>query len=141
METIAYEFDINKGCGRGAALTTTMRRTPVACIASTMARVPREAIPASDADRGPRQESTASAPATADSSTAGSAVTRSAVTARTCLDSRCGLRMTAVTSWPAATACSRSCRPIPPVAAKIVSFIACSRILSAWIRRYGDHSI
>src|SRR5215207_6799121 len=109
----------------GAALTTTMRRTPVACIAWTMARVPCDAVPVSDADRGPRPESTASAPATADSSTA-----RSAVTIRTASpDSLFGFRTTAVTSWPAARACSRACRPIPPVAAKIVSFIGCSLLL------------
>src|SRR4029450_1963469 len=110
----------------GAALTTTMRRTPVACIAWPTARVPCEAMPASDAERGPRPESTASAPATADSSAAGSAAARSAVTLRTCADSLFGFRTTAVTSWPAATACSRAWRPIPPVAAKMVSFIGCS---------------
>src|SRR5207245_298084 len=70
----------------GAALTTTMRRTSVACIARTMARVPREAMPASEFDRGPRPERTASAPSTADSSTAGSGAARSAVTTRTCPD-------------------------------------------------------
>ena len=67
----------------GAALTTTTRRTPVARIAWTMARVPREAIPASALDRGPRPDSTASAPATAGSSSSGPAAARSAVTART----------------------------------------------------------
>src|ERR671910_512589 len=66
----------------GAALTTTTRRTPVACIAWTMARVPREAIPASALDRGPRPDSTASAPATAGTSSSGPAAARSAVTAR-----------------------------------------------------------
>src|SRR5215216_5323921 len=111
----------------GAALTTTMRRTPVACIAWTMARVPRDAMPVSEVDRGPRPENTASAPATADSSTAGSATARSAVTIRTASpDSLFGFRTTAVTSWPAAKACSRACRPIPPVAAKMMSFIGCS---------------
>src|SRR5215204_1967797 len=111
----------------GAALTTTMRRTSVACIAWTIARVPCDAMPVSEVDRGPRPDSTASAPATADSSTAGSAAARSAVTIRTASpDSLFGSRTTAVTSWPAATACSRTCRPIPPVAAKIVSFIGCS---------------
>src|SRR5713226_3165933 len=50
----------------GAALTTTMRRASVDFIASTIARVPRDVIPASDNDRGPSPESTASAPATAD---------------------------------------------------------------------------
>src|SRR5215217_5628636 len=112
----------------GAALTTTMRRTSVACIAWTMARVPRQAIPASEFDLGPRPESTASAPATADSSAATSGVARSAVTVRTCLDSFFGCRTTAVTSCPAATACSKACRPIPPVAAKIVSFICCTLV-------------
>src|SRR3981189_1931285 len=110
----------------GAALTTTMRRTSVVRIAWMMARVPCQAIPASDADRGPRPEITASAPSTADSSAAGSGAARSAVTTRASPDSPFGLRTTAVTSWPAATACSRTCRPIPPVAAKIVSFICCS---------------
>jgi hypothetical protein len=38
----------------GAALTTTMRRTPVACIAWMMARVPRDVIPVSDNGRGPK---------------------------------------------------------------------------------------
>src|SRR5215218_2163462 len=114
----------------GAALTTTMRRTPVACIAWTMARVPCDAMPVSDVDRGPRPDSTASAPVTADSSTAGSAAARSAVTIRTASPaSLFGSRTTAVTSWPAARACSRTCRPIPPVAAKIVSFIGCSLLL------------
>ena len=32
-----------------------------------------------------------------------------------------GFLTTTVTSWPAATACSSNCRPMPPVAAKIVS--------------------
>src|SRR6266498_1276663 len=50
----------------GAALTTTMRRTDVARIAATMARVPREAMPASEFEWGPRPESTASLPAIAD---------------------------------------------------------------------------
>src|SRR4029453_2574814 len=111
----------------GAALTTTMRRTPVACNAWTMARVPRDAMPVSEVDRGPRPENTASAPATADSSAAGARAGRSAVTIRPASpDSLFGFRTTAVTSWPAARACSRACRPIPPVAAKIVSFIGCS---------------
>src|SRR6266542_2503055 len=35
----------------GAALTTTRRRTPVACIAPTMARVPCETLPADTAGR------------------------------------------------------------------------------------------
>jgi hypothetical protein len=61
-----------------------------------MARVPCDAMPVSDADRGPRPESTASAPATADSSTAGSAAARSAVTMRTASpDSLFGFRTTA----------------------------------------------
>src|SRR5262252_4592963 len=54
----------------GAALTT------------TIARVPSEATPTSDADRAPRPESTASAPRTADASTAGSGAARSATTTR-----------------------------------------------------------
>src|SRR5215204_4830827 len=107
----------------GAALTTTMRRTSVACIAWTMARVSCDTILDSEFDRGPRPESTASALSTANSSAEGSAAARSAVTVRTCLDSFLGFRTTAVTSWPAATACSRTCRPIPPVAANMVSFI------------------
>ncbi len=106
----------------GAALTTTSRRAPAADMAAAMARVPRDAIPASARDRGPRPDSTASAPATADSSAAGSAAARSAVTARTPPGSLPGLRTTAVTSWPAASAWSSIWRPIPPVAATIVSF-------------------
>ena len=43
----------------GAALTRTRRRTPAESMASTMARVPRAAMPASDFDRGPRPESAA----------------------------------------------------------------------------------
>src|SRR5262245_60834152 len=46
----------------GAALTTMIRRTPAACIAWTMARVPCQATPASDAETGPSAEITASAP-------------------------------------------------------------------------------
>src|SRR5919197_1186959 len=111
----------------GAALTTTMRRTPVACIAWTMARVPCSATPTSAFDPGPRAEGTASAPSTADSSAAGSAADRSARTTRAApACSLPGLRTTAVTWWPAATACSRACLPMPPVAAKMVSFICCS---------------
>lgn len=68
----------------GAALTTTMRRTSVACITWTMARVPCQATPVSEFDRGPRPERIASAPSTADSSAAGSAAARSAATMRTC---------------------------------------------------------
>src|SRR5882724_6129543 len=65
----------------GAALTTTMRRTPVACIAWTMARVPCQATPTSDLETAPSAEITASAPLTADSSTAaGSGADRSALT-------------------------------------------------------------
>src|SRR5207253_913862 len=82
----------------GAALTTTMRRTSVTFIARTIARVPCQAIPAFDADRGPRPESTASAPPTADSRAAGSGAARSALTARTPGDSFWGFRTTAVTS-------------------------------------------
>ena len=54
----------------GAALTATMRRMPVVFIAATMARVPWKAIPASELECGPRPDSTASAPAIADSSAA-----------------------------------------------------------------------
>ena len=54
----------------GAALTATMRRTPVAVIAAAIACVPAAAIPASELECGPRPDSTASAPATADSSAA-----------------------------------------------------------------------
>jgi hypothetical protein len=82
----------------GAALTTMMRRTPVACIAWTMARVPRQATPASDAETAPSAEITASAPLTADSSTVGSGDARSALTTRTSLESFFGFRTTAVTS-------------------------------------------
>jgi len=67
----------------GAALTTTTRRTPVACIARMTASVPGAVMPASAADRGPRPDRTASAPWTADSSTDGSGAARSAVTTRT----------------------------------------------------------
>src|SRR5213596_1643885 len=51
----------------GDALTTTTRRTPTAFIAWTIAHVPCEAIPASEIDRGPRADSTASVPSTAES--------------------------------------------------------------------------
>src|SRR5437773_9391278 len=80
----------------GAALTTTMRRTPAASIAWTMAWVPGRVIPASDSDLGPRAEITASAPRTAEESTAGSGADRSALTVRTCPDTFCGFRTTAV---------------------------------------------
>src|ERR1019366_2186951 len=56
----------------GPALTTMMRRAPVAFIAAAMARVPWVATPASEFDVAPSPESTASAPSTADSSDAGS---------------------------------------------------------------------
>src|SRR6266511_4675734 len=122
----------------GAALTTTIRRTPVASIAATMARVPREVMPASDLGlRGPSPDRTASAPATADASTAGSGAARSAVTMRTwlaCPARLLGLRTTAVTSCPAATACSRSWRPMPPDAAKIVSFIWCLLLCGRFLK-------
>jgi len=95
--------------------------------ASRIASVPRLATPASADDRGPRPESTASAPSTASRSAAPSAgtsaVVRSAVTARTGAASLLGSRTTAVTSWPSATACSSRCRPMPPVAATMVSFM------------------
>src|SRR5438093_8967272 len=88
------------GCGRsgdgtvpiGAALTTTMRRTFVAFIAWTMARVPCQATPASADDRGPRAEITAAAPAAADASCAGSDAAGSAVTTRTLADRFFGFR-------------------------------------------------
>src|SRR5207247_9918910 len=82
----------------GAALTTTMRRTPVAFIAWTMARVPCQATPTSDLETAPSADITASAPLTADSSTAGSGAARSALTTSTYLPSFCGFRTTAVTS-------------------------------------------
>jgi hypothetical protein len=63
----------------GAALTTMMRRTPIACIAATIARVPYSATPAVAIGLGPTPDSTASAPATADSSAAGSGAARSVV--------------------------------------------------------------
>jgi len=53
---------------------------------------------------------------------AGSAA-RPTMTVRTWRVSLPGLRATAGTSWPAATPCSRSCRPTPPAAVKMVSFI------------------
>src|SRR6266487_1047065 len=80
--TEIYTLSLHDALPIGAALTTTMRATCVACIACTMARVPCAATPASAFDRAPRPESTASAPATADSSTAGSAAARSAATMR-----------------------------------------------------------
>ena len=43
----------------------------------------------------------------------------SVVTVRTCRVSLSAFRTTAVTSWTAATACSRSCRPMPPVSARL----------------------
>ena len=82
----------------GAALTATMRRTPVAFIAATMAGVPWEAIPASELECGPRAESTASVPVIADSRAAGSGAAMSVVTVRTWRDRLAGLRTTAVTS-------------------------------------------
>ena len=117
----------------GAALTTMMRRAPAACMAWVMALVPLAATPASALVRGPSADSTASAPATAGWSAAGSAEARSAAVARAAAAARlCGFRATAVTSWPAATACSSNWRPMPPVAAKIVSFIGAS-----WSRVLG----
>src|SRR5215467_12767118 len=110
----------------GAALTTTRRRTPAACIAPAMARVPVEAIPYSAFDRGPSADSTASAPPTAVARAAGCAPARSALTVRTSAGSEAGFRATAVTSCPAAMAWSTRWRPMPPVAAKIVSFIRLS---------------
>src|SRR5262249_35435020 len=94
------------GCGRrgeatrptGAALTTTMRRTPAACIAPAMARVPAVAIPYSAFDRAPSADRTASAPPTAFARAAGSAVATSAVTGRPCGGREAGFRATAVTS-------------------------------------------
>src|ERR687896_1064721 len=119
----------------GAALTTTMRRAAVACIARTMAPVPREAIPTSAIDRGPRQERTASAPSTANSSAAGSGAARSVSTASTSNERRLGSRTTPVTSCPAARACWRTCPPIRPVAATIVSFMHGSASPRAPLRR------
>src|SRR5262249_56224500 len=87
-----------EGAGEmGAGVTPMIRRTPAACIAWTMARVPCQATPASDAETGPSAEITASAPLTADSSTAGSGDARSALTRWTFLDSFFGFRTTAVT--------------------------------------------
>src|SRR5262245_9130428 len=82
----------------GAALTTMIRRPPVACIACTMALVPRQATPASDAEAAPSAEITASAPLTADSSTAGSGDARSALTPRNWLERFLGFRPAAVAS-------------------------------------------
>ena len=81
-----------------------IRRTPAARIASVIALVPGAAIPASELLCGPSADSTASAPATADSSTCGSGRARSAVMTRaapaasTSGGSLAGLRATAVTS-------------------------------------------
>jgi hypothetical protein len=66
-----------------APLTTTRRRTSAAFIASTMTWVSFETIPISAFVRGPRPESTASAPSTVDSSAAGSGDAKSAGTMRT----------------------------------------------------------
>jgi len=110
----------------GAALTTMMRRAPAARMAWVMALVPLAATPASALVLGPSADSIAPAPATAGWRAAGSAEARSAAMARAAVAARlCGFRATAVTSWPAAMACSSTCRPMPPVAAKIVSFIGC----------------
>lgn len=69
--------------------------------------MPRDAIQTSDTDRGPRPESTASAPSSEARSAAGSAAARWAVTIRvTRVDSFVGSRTTAVISWPVMTACS-----------------------------------
>src|SRR5580704_19574866 len=88
----------------GAALIATIRRTPTARIAVTMTRVPGAAIPASVLLCGPRQDSTASAPATAGASSSGPDAARSAGTTRTDgpaatpAGSLAGLRTTTVTS-------------------------------------------
>ncbi len=140
------------GCGRpgdgtvpiGAALTTIRRRTPAACIAWTIAPVPRVATLASALERAPRPDSTASAPATADSRAAGSTAARSAVMTRTSRVSLLGLRTTAVTSWPAVRAWSSSWRPMPPVAAKIVSFMLRPHVngrLTPYLILYGEHIV
>src|SRR5215469_13280044 len=68
----------------GAALTTTTRRTFAAFIAWTIALVPREATSASDRDRGPSPDRTASAPATAEFRVAGLGAHRSALKMRNC---------------------------------------------------------
>jgi len=88
----------NEVVDTGAALTTTMRWTPLAVIAAVMARVPFDAIPKSALVRGPRPDNTASAPSTADASAAGSGDAKSAVTVLAAFCSFCGLRATAVTS-------------------------------------------
>jgi hypothetical protein len=66
----------------GEALIATIRRTPVARMALVIARVPGAAIPASELLCGPSADSTASAPATADSSACGPGRARSTVTTR-----------------------------------------------------------
>src|SRR5439155_7974341 len=82
----------------GAALTTTTRRTLTAFIAWTMARVPCEVIPASEIDRGPRADSTASVPSIAESIATGSEAAKSDIIARISGDGFLGLGTTAVTS-------------------------------------------
>ncbi len=83
----------------GAALTTMTRRTPAACMACVMTVVPLAATPASALVRGPSADSTASAPATAGWRAIGSAVARSAATARAGIGERlCGFLAPAVTS-------------------------------------------
>lgn len=116
----------------GEGLIATIRRTPAVRIAVMMAAVPGAAIPASALVCGPRADSTAPAPATADSRACWPGLARSAVTTRAALlastsgGSLAGLRATAVTSCPASMAWRRSWRPTPPVAAMMVSFIVSS---------------
>src|SRR6516162_2453438 len=118
----------------GEALIVTIRRTPAARIAVMIAWMPGAAIPASALLCGPRADSTASAPAIADSRRCGYGLARSTATIRagrpagTSWGSLAGLRATAVTSWPAARAWLRSWRPTPPVAAMMASFMVSSLV-------------
>ncbi len=88
----------------GAALSTTRRRTSPARMASTRARVPASAIPASAFEVAPSAETTASAPRTASASATGSGSAKSTRTALTSAARAPGLRTRAVTSCPASSA-------------------------------------
>src|SRR5215469_5565532 len=72
------------------------------------------------------------APATAGSSACAPELARSAVTTRAAPAAQDlrrelgGVAGHGVTSWPACRACRRTCRPTPPVAAMIVSFMMSS---------------
>jgi len=85
----------------------------------------RERTPPGDSrlGRGPRAQAREDRVGSriADSRAAGSVMPNRSRPVRTCRNSLLGFRTTAVTSCPASTACSSSWRPIPPVAARIVS--------------------